>query len=363
MLDQGGVLRSSVVVSIVVHGAIVAVASTLPNPPSRRERPPIEIEVRAPITKPEPPPVPKEEPKPVTPPPPQKVAIRTPERTTQPRPDRAPVEPPVTPPTSQTPPPQPPKEEPKPPEKPRTMASVDLRLHTLPPGASSNGVILPPSNDSQFGLGGTINSAPTAKPGWKPRGDAGDPITGKVAEKKEERFPLARVGRDEYLYKGPQFSARILPDGTVNFDDKTFRDFNGTSGSFDITDMIMRGKKEDPYRHEKQAFLASTEALRTQLQKKARAERLRGSLAMLPQHLEGIWFDRRIPAKRRRQLLFELWRDVAGGDDEEGKAGGEARRIVESFVRKNLPEGSEEAYTEDELATLNRGHKERFQPY
>jgi hypothetical protein len=360
------VLRSSVVASIVLHGALVAVAMTLPDPPSRRERPPIEIEVRTPLTKPEPPPKKEEEPKPppVTPPP-QKVAIRTPpERTAPPR-ERAPVEPPpvTPPPTSQPQPPSPPKEEPKPPEKPRSMASIDLRLHTLPSGAPSNGVILAPSNDSQFGLGGTVNSAPTAKPGWRPRGDAGDPITGKIAEKKEERFPLARVGRDEYVYKGPQFSARILPDGTVNFDDKTFRDFNGTSGSFDLTDMIMRGKKEDPYRHEKQAFLASTEALRTQLQKKARAERLRGSLAMLPQHLENIWFDRRLPAKRRRQLLFELWRDVAAGDDDEGKAGSEARRIVESFVRKHLPEGSEEAYTEDELATLNRGHKDRFQPY
>jgi hypothetical protein len=337
----------------------------LPDPPSRRNKPPIEIEIAAPpkpLTQPEPA---KEEPKPTPPTTPTttKVAIRTPDRSAErrERPEPTPVTPPPA--TAEPTPTPPPKDEPRPPEKPRSMASIDLRLHTLPSGASSNGVILPPSNDSQFGTGGSINGSSTGKREWRPRMDAGDPITGKVAEKKEERFPLARVGRDEYLYKGPQFSARILPDGSVSFDDKTFRDFNGTSGSFDITDMIMRGKKEDPYRHEKQAFLASTEGLRAQLQKKARAERLRGSLAMLPSHLEGIWFDRRLPAKRRRQLLFELWRDVADGDSDEGKAGAEARKIVESFVRKHLPEGSEDAYTEDELATLNRGHKDRFAPY
>jgi hypothetical protein len=242
---------------------------------------------------------------------------------------------------------------------------VDLRLKTLPAGLSSGGITLPASSDSQLGTGGTINGQPgsSSRSGWRPRGDAGDAITGKLKEVKEERFPLDRVGRDEYLFRGPQFSARILPDGSVTFEDKTVRDFNGTSGSFDVTDMLMRGRKQDPYRYEKQQFLASTQALRDQLTRKARQERHRATLDELALHLEQLWADGRRSPERRRQQLCELWRDTASGDDDDGKEGAAVRKMVVSFVRSRLPAGSVSAFTSDELTACSRAGKERFAPY
>jgi hypothetical protein len=51
------------------------------------------------------------------------------------------------------------------------------------------------------------------------------------------------------------------------------------------------------------------------------------------------------------------------GDNIEGQAGEEARGMIEAFIRKRLPEGSDDAYTPDELAMYARASHQRFQPY
>src|SRR5262249_17280873 len=144
-----------------------------------------------------------------------------------------------------------------PPEGP--PRKLDLMLHALPsasaaPGSSGGGIVLPSGPGGGLGPPGG-----GARRDWRPRGDVGDPITGKLRDAPKDEFPLDRVGRDEYVYKGGQFSAHISADGSVSFDDKTIRDFNGTSGSFDVNDMMMRKHGEDPYRHQKNRFLAATE--------------------------------------------------------------------------------------------------------
>lgn len=256
-------------------------------------------------------------------------------------------------------PPTPPSPLP-PPSHPAPPGKVDLTLHALP-GSTGGSVILPaaPSGGGTFGTGAP--SAPRKE--WHPRGDAGDPILGKIREEKVERFPLQKVGTDEYVYKGPQFSAHIKPDGSVSFDDKYIRDFNGTSGSWDMNDLIMRSKKQDPYRFEKEAFMMATEAQRTQIARRARQAQMAQSLAGLPYHLERVWTDRRVPAKDRRATLYELWRDAYTGEGDEGEAGARARGIIETFIRNRLPEGSEDGFTDEELATYARTSKQRFNPY
>jgi hypothetical protein len=341
-----GSLRVPVLVSLLLHGTAVAVVASLPVSAAVVPRPPVEIEVMRP-----PPPAPKVEP------PAPKVEPPAPEppraRLERPKPAEArplPAEPSVK---VDDPPPEPPPAAAS--EKPKVdLGKVDLNLRGLPGG---DGIALP------AGTGSWGGPAPTPRKEWKPRGSAGDPILGKVEDAKEDEFALQRIGKDEYLYKGKQFSAHILPDGTVSFNDKIVRDFNGTSGSFDITDWIMKGKKQDPYRHEKGRFLAATQELRDKLMRQSRQAELASSLARLPAHLEHVWSDRRLPGSSRRKMLFEIWRDSAQSDDDQGQAGTEACRIVEAFIRKRLPEGSEEAYTPEELAMFARIAKRPFNPY
>lgn len=347
-------MRLSVVASIALHIAMLLVAFRLPALERKGSSRPIEVEVNDPRKQVEvaPPPPP-------TPPPPEppKVAMK------ETRPEARMIEPRKKeerePPPEQTPPsPVPPPEHPTAPPP----GKVDLTLHALPGSNGSSGVVLPSAPAGSGGTFGTGAPQPPRKE-WHPRGSAGDPILGKIQEEKVERFPLQKVGTDEYVYKGPQFSAHIKPDGSVSFDDKYIRDFNGTSGSWDLNDLIMRGKKQDPYRAEKEAFMRATEAQRTEIAKRARQAQMAASLAGLPGHLERIWGDRRQPARDRRATLYEIWRDAYTGEGDEGEAGERARNIIESFIRNRLPEGSEEAFTEDELAMYARHSKQRFHPY
>jgi hypothetical protein len=337
-------LRVAVVLSVVAHFAFLAVAATLPDAPRSRAQQPIEVDVQHPV-------IPPPQPRPV-PEKPKELAMRTPvrererqrEREREPEPEQPQPQP--TPPTTG-----------KLPETtgPTRSGPVDLTFHGLPNGT---GVVLPAGSGS-WGA----PSAPQPRREWRPRGDAGDPITGKIREAPVDNFPLDKVGQDEYVYKGPQFSAAIHSDGSVSFDDKSIRDFNGTSGTFDINDLVMRGKKEDPYRHEKQRFLAATAEKRNELQKRARAAELRGALAMLPGHLQSVWTDGRMSAHQRRDVIYQMWREAASGEDDTGRAGTEARAIIEQFIRDRLPRDTTDGYTDEELASYNRPGRPKFAPY
>ena len=239
----------------------------------------------------------------------------------------------------------------------RPSAPVDLTLHGLGGIVVNNG----PVHGGEGGPAGTLGSAPR-KP-WKPRGDAGDPLLGKLEDEKEERFPL-KLESDGYHYDGPSFSAKIAMDGRVTFDEHAIRDFKGLSGGFDITDMLMRGHKQDPYRYEKEKFMDNTSKLRAELTARARKERLESSLAVLPARLEQVWSDLNHSTRERRGILYAMWREAAGSDDEVGAAGKKARATIEAFIRERLPEGSEDAFTEDELRRCNaRGGAIKFEPY
>jgi hypothetical protein len=235
---------------------------------------------------------------------------------------------------------------------PQRTGPVDLTLHGLP----SSGEWATP------GAAMPAPAGPAKKGPWKPRGDAGDPILGKLSDKKED-YPLESLGRDGYLYNGPSFSAHISLDGTVSFDDKYIRDFKGLSGGFDLTDAIMKGKKEDPYRHEKKKFLEATAAKRAEMARKVRDEQVRASLAELPWHCDEIWRDHNRSPSERRRMLFALWRETGEAEDGLGEAGDQARTTIEKFIRHYLPEGSVDGFTEEELASLNRGGRRRFDPY
>lgn len=231
---------------------------------------------------------------------------------------------------------------------PARKGPVDLTLHGLPSGQWATGPSL-------------AAPGPTKRGPWRPRGDAGDPITGKLVDKKDD-YPLESLGRDGFVYNGPQFSAHISLDGSVSFDDKSIRDFKGLSGGFDLTDLVMKGKKEDPYRHEKKRFLEATETKRTEMARRAHEAQIEQSLAELPWHCEEIWHERYRSAAQRRKTLYELWKETAG-DGELGQAGAKAREIIEAYIQRVLPASSPDGYTEEELSQLNARSGSKFQPY
>lgn len=341
-------MRLPVVCSIIAHVALLLIALRLPAAGRARAKS-IEVEINEPkqtvVTHaPEPPPE-QPQPKPaVQKPQPLKNAQRHDEQDKEP----------------------PPPEAPKPPEQPQQPSSltmrpsmpIDLNVHSLGGIVVNNGAV----HGGEGGPAGMLASNTPRKP-WKPRGDAGDPLLGKLAEEKEERFPLKLEG-DGYHYDGPSFSAKIAMDGHVTFDDHSIRDFKGLSGGFDLTDLAMRGHKQDPYRYEKEKFMDNTSKLRGELTAKARKDRLESSLAALPGHLDQVWSDVGRSARERRGVLYALWREAAGSDDEVGAAGRKARATIEAFIRERLPEGSQDAFTDDELRRFNaRAGAVKFEPY
>jgi hypothetical protein len=337
------VRTSAIIGSVVLHFALLAAAFALPPVATRPPAQPITVDMITPRQRTEPP-----TPEPLKPEPP-KIAMRDPHRPVEPEPEpelkpEAP-EPPTpaapTPPTSGT-------------IKP--AGKLDLTLHSLPgeegvPVPSGTGTIIGPSDRN-------TNQKP-----WKMRGDAGNPLTGKIAEESEDRFPLRPVGRGEYEYKGKAFSARIMRDGRVSFDDKNIRDFKGLSGGFDVTDLLMKAKHQDPYRAEKQAFMNYTDAMRRKMAVSALKERQAASLEHLPEHLDEVWHNHGHPVEWRHKEMYEMWLDAAMSQADTGDAAKEACNIIETYVRRYLPADGEDAYTEDELAKLNHGKSFKFAPY
>jgi hypothetical protein len=93
-------------------------------------------------------------------------------------------------------------------------------------------------------------------------------------------------------------------------------------------------------------------------------ELIEASIRELEPRLWQIW-DGPEPAAERRALLFAMWDDAAEPDDvERGWAGERARLVIEAWVRKNLPEGSPDAFTAAEIEDFNHErHGRQFTPY
>lgn len=186
----------------------------------------------------------------------------------------------------------------------------------------------------------------------------------RLEEKKEPEFPLVKEKGGGFKYDGSHFTAHIGPDGSVKIDDRgPFGFQKGGTISFDFTDMIMRGKKQDPYGAEKRRFLEATEKLRNDLRRvqKESATTDAGALAALGAELDELWASGR-PAAVRRREIFERWCEYA---DDDSVGAPKALRIIESFVHKHMPAGSALAYTPEELRRFAQSREGRavFDPY
>jgi hypothetical protein len=122
------------------------------------------------------------------------------------------------------------------------------------------------------------------------------------------------------------------------------------------------GRREDPDTHQ---LLDDIADLRAELHEADDAERIEVSLTRLPDHLARVWAERRWTIEERRQFLFEIWDECLERSDRHGDAGSQGRRIVELFVREQLPRGSDDAFSDAELQRFNaqRHSEEPFNPY
>lgn len=173
---------------------------------------------------------------------------------------------------------------------------------------------------------------------------------------------LHRQADGSYAYSGHRFTARIRPDGSVEFDDTPNVQTNGfsASGSWDLNDALMGANGQDTNFYERQWFMRHTEELRARLEAEHRREQMGSALRRLPGRLARIWGTTSRSYAARRRRIFSIWDEMA-----EDSTGERARRIVIGFIRETLPEGSENAYTEREIARLNasRESTEEFTPY
>jgi len=203
----------------------------------------------------------------------------------------------------------------------------------------------------------------------KPYVPVGDP-------RLKELGPRMRSDGDGgYKEDRARFSARIDRDGRIKFKDKGNVQLDAVGagwggltlfGSFDLTDAVLRALGDDPYAYEKMLIMERTREARAAMAMEERSENLREAQRKLPRLLEKVWAHTTWTPAQRRRLLFALWDEVdEDGDDEVRKAGAGVRAIIESFIRRALPEDGPDAFTADELEAMNRARRSRtrFEPY
>jgi hypothetical protein len=78
------------------------------------------------------------------------------------------------------------------------------------------------------------------------------------------------------------------------------------TGTFDVTDEVMRFSGQDPYRFAKAQFLAATREMRAKLAARAHADDVRDAAAALPDRLQRIRCDDRMSVADRLAILRGL---------------------------------------------------------
>lgn len=140
---------------------------------------------------------------------------------------------------------------------------------------------------------------------------------------------LQRHRDGTYRYRGQAFKAIVEKDGSVVFDDG-YR--QGTTLRFDITDVVMRRRGEDPYRVEKNWFLKGTAEFRQELSERWRAKQAILALRKLRRRLLNIFENGTLSDQQKSARVIAMFQDTP--DDQAGAA---ARGAIEEFVADRMP--------------------------
>jgi len=179
----------------------------------------------------------------------------------------------------------------------------------------------------------------------------------------EQHYQLTPRASGGLFYVAPQFSADVAPDGTVTFHDRRVR-YSAPKAtlSFDLFDEFVHDFAHGTlYPYEKADFLAGTFKWRTAMAAKWHARQMHVAAQELPRRLDALWADTRYRRRERRRIICLLWQDI----DNSVAAAPPAAPIIEAWIRKRLPRGSPDAYTDRELDACLRegGGGPAFRPY
>lgn len=173
---------------------------------------------------------------------------------------------------------------------------------------------------------------------------------------------LRREADGSLAYSGHRFTARIRPDGRVEFEDSPNVQTNGfsSSGTMDITEAFMNAGGQDPHFAEREWFMRHTREIRERLEDEHRARTMRAALGRVPGRLDRIWSTESRTIQERRARIFHVWDEMTDDDD-----GARGRRMVIRWIREHIPAGHEHAFTEAEIRRFNarREATEEFAPY
>jgi len=140
---------------------------------------------------------------------------------------------------------------------------------------------------------------------------------------------LQRHQDGTYRYRGQAFKAIVEKDGSVVFDDG-YR--QGATLRFDITDVMMRRRGEDPYRVEKNWFLEGTAEFRQELFERWRAKQTLLALRKLRRRLLHISEDGTLSDQQKSARVIAMFQDIPDDD-----AGAAARGVIAEFVADRMP--------------------------
>ena len=345
LLGLSAALHAAVLGSIAVNPDALARTKT-PERPSH-----VEFETIEPPQPPKPPEPPPDEP-PVPPSPPPALPRVTKRKTI---PELHVGAPPEAPAPVETPPAEPPPEqEPKPAETPKPLPDLSARSAALSVWQPS------PAPSEPRSVAEIERAASLA-------------LNARLKPVRRDTLDVRCDATDRCVYRGNALDATIKPDGTVEFREKSVEASKQYGvrppPSTPTTLEDLQAPKQAQFslranlpaiEAERQRFLDQTEALRRERteawNKKIEQDGLRGFRGQL----ERIWSDSGSPAQARRRTLFALWEDTSPDE-----LGARYRRLVVDFVRSNLPENSEDAYSAGELAALNshRQQRDTFSPY
>ena len=211
-----------------------------------------------------------------------------------------------------------------------------------------------------------------------PSGREGTQLELDSLKRERENLMMQPAGGGRYRNEQATFASEIARDGAVHFVDKPNIQREGPGLRFDVTDLAMRRRGDDPYARTKLHFLDKTREERAAMGVRRRNELLAragdGSWPCAASVISAPWTRVLASIERlwestgdlaaRKQGMFELWDDCAEtGDAAVVAAGVTVRQLVVGAIRARLI--GTDAYAAAELALLNahRRSTARFAPY
>jgi len=162
------------------------------------------------------------------------------------------------------------------------------------------------------------------------------------------------------------FTMKVAEDGSIRFENEPNIRLRTLGASFDATDAILRWLGQDPYLSDKLAMMDETRPERIRMRRAFNKTNMEAALGELPHYLARIWNEKSWTPATRRAILFALWDEAAEQGNELARQGGaHARTLIVHFVAANLPPGSPNSFTPDELVAFNadRASVTHFSPY